>query len=74
MAADKTSGKAGRELAPVMMALIGNAGKKGIRFTPDEIKLIIEIIKEGKPEKEQEQIDKTLRSVLSLLQNNSRRQ
>ena len=33
MAASQTSGKSGKDLAPVMLALITSANKKGIRFT-----------------------------------------
>lgn len=47
-AAAQTSGKSGRALAPVLMTLITNANKKGIRFSPDEISLILELIKRGK--------------------------
>lgn len=38
-AASKTSGKSGKELAPIMMALISGANKQGIRFTPEEMTL-----------------------------------
>ena len=51
-AAAQTSGKSGRALAPVLMTLITNANKKGIRFSPDEISLILELIKEEKTQKE----------------------
>ena len=33
-AAANAGNKTGKDLAPVMMALISSAGKKGIRFTP----------------------------------------
>ena len=49
-AAAQTSGKSGRALAPVSMTLITNANKKGIR-SPDEISLILELIKEGNAER-----------------------
>ena len=49
-AAAQTSGKSGRALAPVLMTLITNANKKGIR-SPDEISLILELIKEGNAER-----------------------
>lgn len=49
MAASQTSGKSGKDLAPVMLALITSANKKGIRFTAEEIQLILEILKDGKP-------------------------
>ena len=66
-AAAQTSGKSGRALAPVLMTLITNANKKGIRFSPDEISLILELIKEGKTQKEKEQIDRTIQMVMSML-------
>ncbi len=66
-AAAQTSGKSGRALAPVLMTLITNANKKGIRFSPDEISLILELIKEGKTQKEKEQIDRTIQMVISML-------
>ena len=59
--------KSGRALAPVLMTLITNANKKGIRFSPDEISLILELIKEGKTQKEKEQIDRTIQMVMSML-------
>jgi len=68
-AAAQTSGKSGRALAPVLMTLITNANKKGIRFSPDEISLILELLKEGKSKEEQMQIDKTVRMASSLLKN-----
>lgn len=50
-AASKTSGKSGKELAPIMMALISGANKQGIRFTPEEMTLILDILKDGKAKK-----------------------
>ena len=55
-AASKTSGKSGKELAPIMMALISGANKQGIRFTPEEMTLILDILKDGKSKEEREQI------------------
>ncbi len=68
MAAERTSGKSGRDLAPIMLALITNANKQGIRFSPDEVSLILEILKKGKSKEEQEQIDRTIKMTSSLLQ------
>ncbi len=68
MAASQTAGKSGKDLAPVMLALITGANKKGIRFSPDEINLILEILKEGKSKKEQEQIDRTVRMASAVFQ------
>lgn len=71
MAAAQTSGKTGRDLAPVMLALITNANKKGIRFSSDEISLILEILKDGKSREEQAQIDKTIQMASSFLKKKS---
>ena len=66
-AASKTKGKRGKALAPVMMALITSANKKGIRFTPDEMTMIISILKEGKSEEEQARIDQMLKMMHGML-------
>ena len=66
-AASKTKVKSGKALAPVMMALITSANKKGIRFTPDEMTMIISILKEGKSEEEQARIDQMLKMMHGML-------
>ena len=68
MAAERTSGKSGRDLAPVMLPLITSANKQGVHFSPDEVSLILEIFKKGKTKEEQEQIDRTVRMTSSILQ------
>ena len=72
LAAEQTSGKSGKELAPIMLALITSANKKGLRFTSDEVSLIFEILKEGKSKEEQEQIDKTIRMTNSIFQKHNK--
>lgn len=66
-AASQTAGKTGKSLAPVLMALITSANKKGIRFTPDEVSLILEILKDGKSKEEQDQIEGMLKMVTSYM-------
>ena len=66
MAASKTSGKTGKDLAPVMLALITSANRQGIQFTSDEATLILEILKQGKSKEEQEQIDRTVQMTSSI--------
>ena len=66
-AAKQTQGKSGNSLAPVMMALITSANKKGIRFQPEEISLIMDSLKEGKTKEEQEQIDMMMQMVKAYL-------
>ena len=50
MAAAQTAGKSGKDLAPILFALITNAGKHNIQFSPEEITLILDLLKEGKVE------------------------
>lgn len=69
-AAAQVLGKSGRALAPVMMSLITGANKKGVRFSPEEINLILGLLKEGKSKEEQEQIDRTIQMVTTMLQRN----
>lgn len=52
------------------MALITSANKQGIHFTPDEITLILDIIKEGKTPEEKAQIDSTIQMVKTILSKN----
>lgn len=47
MAAAQTAGKSGKDLAPILFALITNAGKHNIQFSPEEITLILDLLKEG---------------------------
>lgn len=66
-AAAQTSGKKGNSMATVMMALITTARKRGITFTPEEMSLILEILKDGKSKEEQAQIDNMVNMVMNLI-------
>ena len=66
-AAAQTQGKSGKALAPIMMALITNANKKGIQFTPDEFSLVLSVLKDGKSKEEQDQIENMVRMVSSYM-------
>lgn len=70
-AAAQTQGKSGKDMAPIMMALITTANKKGIRFSAEEINLILDILKEGKSKEEQAQIDRTIQMVQGLVRKHS---
>ena len=54
-----------------MMALITSANNKGIQFTPQEMSLILDILKEGRPAKEQEQIDQMVQMVRTHMKNHT---
>ncbi len=50
-----------------MMALITNANKRGIQFSPDEVSLIMDIVKDGKPKEEKDQIENMVNMVTSYM-------
>lgn len=52
---------------PIMMALITNANKQGIQFTPEEMSLILDVVKEGKTPEEQAQIDRTIQMIKAVM-------
>lgn len=66
-AASQTSGKSGNSLAPVLMSLITSANRKGIRFSSEEVSLILNILKQGKTPAEQQQIDQTIQMVSGMM-------
>ena len=66
LAAKQTAGKSGRSLA-----LITSANKKGIQFTPQEMPLILDILKDGRPAKEQEQIDQMVQMIRTHMKNHT---
>ena len=68
LAATQLAGKPRNDMAPIMMSLITNANKRGITFTQDEISLILRILKQNKPAAEQQNIDKTVQMVSSMMQ------
>lgn len=65
-AAMQTQNKSGKEMAPIMLALITTANKKGIRFSMEEINLIMSLLKEGKTQEEQNHIDRTVQMVENM--------
>lgn len=66
-AAAQTAGKNGKALPPVLMSLIMSANRKGIRFSSEEMTLILNLLKQGKSSQEQQQIDKTVEMVSSMM-------
>ena len=66
-AAARTSGKTGNSLAAAMMALISSANREGIRFSPEETSLILEILKEGRSPEEKKQIDSMVSLVMAQM-------
>ena len=66
-AAEQTAGKNGNAMAPILMSLITSANRKGIRFTSEEMTLILQILKQGKSPQEQQQIDNTVQMMTSMM-------
>ena len=52
-----------------MLALITNANRQGLRFNPDEVSLILEVLKEGKSKEEQNQIDRMMEMTKNIFRN-----
>ena len=50
-----------------MMALISSANREGIRFSPEETSLILEILKEGRSPEEKRQIDSMVSLVMAQM-------
>lgn len=67
MAAKQTAGKSGNSMATAMMSLVMSANRKGIRFTPDEMSLVLTMLKDGKSTEEQENIDQTVQMVMQMM-------
>lgn len=74
MAAAQVEGKSGNAMVPIMMSLIMNANKKGIQFSPEEISLILQVLKQGKSPAEQQNIDKTVQLVQTMMRNQMKNQ
>lgn len=66
-AASQIDGKSSKSLPPILMSLIMSANRKGIRFSSEEMTLILSLLKQGKSEQEQKQIDKTVEVVSSMM-------
>ena len=66
-AASQIDGKSSKSLPPILMSLIMSANRKGIRFSSKEMTLILSLLKQGKSEQEQKQIDKTVEVVSSMM-------
>ena len=72
LAASQVAGKSGNAMAPIMMSLITNANKRGIQFTPDEMTLVLQALKKGKSPAEQQNIDKTVQLVQTMMKKQKR--
>ena len=71
-AASQLQGKSGNSMASTMMTLITSANKRGVRFTQEEISLILNIRKQGKTPKEKQQIDQMVQMVTNMSKMNKR--
>ena len=71
MVAEKTAGKSGSAMATAMMSLVTSANKKGIQFTPEEMTLILDMLKDGKSPQEKAKIDQTVKFVMGMMQKRS---
>ena len=58
--ASQGAGKGSQELMPFLMMAMKQTRQKGMSFTPEEMNLIIDVMKSGKSPEETAQIDKIL--------------
>lgn len=66
-AAMQVQGKSGNSMASAMMSILTAANKKGVQFTPEEVSLILKIMKQGKSPAEQQQIDRMVQMVSAMM-------
>lgn len=66
-AAAQVSGKSGNSMASTLMSIITSANRKGVRFSSEEVALILKIMKQGKSPAEQQQIDNTVQMVTAMM-------
>ncbi len=71
-AATQVAGKSGNAMATVMMQLIMSARRKKIQFSPEEMNLILQVLKQGKSPAEQRNIDKTVQLVMNMMKKNGK--
>lgn len=69
-AAKQVQGKSGTQMATVMMALITSAQKHNVHFSPEEMTLILDVLKDGKSVDEKNQIDSMVAMVMNLMKEN----
>ena len=67
VAAKQVQGKSGNQMATIMMALITSARKHNINFSPEEMSLILEILKDGKSPDEKKQLDNMVSMVINVI-------
>ncbi len=65
-AANQVEGKHGNSMASTLMNLILSANKKGVRFSQEEITLILNIMKRDKSPQEKAQIDHMVHTVTNM--------
>ena len=71
-AASQLEGKCGNSMASTLMTLISSANRRGVKFTSEEISLILNIMKQGKTNQEKQQIDQMVQMVTNMSKMNKR--
>ncbi len=66
--AEQIEGKTQKEAMPIIMGAIASANRQNLAFTRDEFDLLFAIMKEGKSEAEQRQMDDALSKARKLMQ------
>ena len=65
--AQQLDGKTQKQAMPILMGAMASASRRRLTFTREEFDLIFRIMKEGKSEAEQKQMDETLSKAQQLM-------
>lgn len=60
------NGKNQNDIMPILMAAANGSQKKGLQFNPQEIEMIVQVLKAGKSPQETARIDKML-SLMKMM-------
>lgn len=64
---EQSQSKSQKELLPFLLAAASQSKSKGVKFTPDEVDTIINVMKEGKSKEELARMEK-VRNMMKMMQ------
>lgn len=65
--ANQGAGKTQNDILPLLMSAAASSKKKGLQFTPNEMEMIVNVLKAGKSPQETARMDKML-SLMKMMQ------
>ncbi len=67
---EKLEGKSGQDTLPILMAAMTSARKQNLVFTAQEFEVLFSILKEGKSDREIQQMNQTMDFARNILSKN----